>query len=617
VTKSNLLCKLDPERRFLILILLAALALRVGYVLFFPWDIAGRKFDPQAIYQDERRYDSVAMHLLAGEGFENYSDTITVVPPVYPLFLASVYGAFGHSFTAVRLIQAIVSALTCVIVYHIGKGAFNKRVGRMATLLAVCYPFFFVWCRVLVTETLTAFLVSIGVLWLQRAAAEPSARNRIVAGCIWGAATLVRGNMLIFFPMIILWAALEFGVRRQALSIGGSIVVVAGLLLVPWTVRNYVKYRKPVLVASYGGFILYTANNPYSLPYEPYDTQEHPPEPEVAEWLKGRPLIEADGHLYERGVRYIVDRPRTFLWSAFGRMTVFWRPVTLDTVQEKLSSDAGFTGRDALVSLALRTGMPFLIVADGFVLGLAYVGMLLAARRRRVRVLYVAVLAFCMMHLAAVVVGNGRFRLPLMPVLSVFGGYAIYAMAVLPRRVAVGQRPKVRRSWVVLLLLGVLVLLLGRALGLGNDLRPVEGPPYEAESFEGVVSSTGGDYERIADRGWTYYGDPRYSGGHAALTAAVDNVIQQRIDKLSPGDYKLSVVVGGGLDRTDNRGGTNRLQVSLNGVSRVLEWSDDGQVWQQLELVFPSVPAGDSLSLKPLAVGGRFIIVDKVGLAED
>jgi 4-amino-4-deoxy-L-arabinose transferase-like glycosyltransferase len=597
----------------LIILFLLALVLRLGYVLFFPWDMAGRKLDQQKIYQDERRYDSVATHLLAGEGFVNSADIITVVPPVYPLFLAGVYWVFGHSFTAVSLIQAIISALTCVVIYYIGRAAFNNKVGHMAALLAVAYPFFFVWCRVLVTETLMALLVALGVLWLQKTTARPDRRNRIVTGCIWGTAALMRGNMLIFLPLLILWSLLEFGLSRKALRIGGSIVFVAGLLLIPWTVRNYLEYRKPVLVASYVGYILYSANNPYSLPYEAYDTQKQIPEPEIIEWFNEKPLVETDSYLLKRGIRYIIDHPRTFLWSAYGRLTVFWRPVTLDTVQKKLTSAEGFVGA---TSLAVRVALPFLKVADGFVLSLAFLGLFLGVHKRRARSLYITVLALSAVHLVATVVGNGRFRLPLMPILAVFAGNAIYAMVELPRSIIVEQRPRVPRAWIVLVFLGVLSIPVGRALGLGNELRPTEGPPYEAESFEGVHAPPDGDYTKIAQGGWTYHGDRLYSGGHAALTAAVDTAIQQHIDKLSPGNHKLLVTIGGDPDEIEQPSEINRLKIDLNGVSRILEWSNAGRAPRKLGVAFSDVPEGNALSFEAQAIGGRFLVVDKVELAE-
>ena len=608
----NRLDKLNIEQRFLILIFLLALALRLGYALFFPWDLTGDRFDPGQLFQDERVYDETATNLLDGKGFVSSSD-VAVLPPVYPVFLAGVYAVFGHSFTAVRIVQVVISALTCVVVYYLGKGAFNRGVGRLAAVISVCYPFFLVWTRALLTETLTAFLVAVGVLWLQKTACQTSAVNCIVAGCIWGSAALLRGNMALFLPLLLLWALLEFGPTPTALRVGTSTLLTAGLLIAPWAVRNYVQYRELVLVSSHGGLNIYNGNNPYSSPYVPYDSQTVRMEPEVAAWLQGPISIEMDNELLNRALRYIVAHPRTFLWSAYGRLTVFWRPVTLDTVREKLSSDAGYGG---FTSLALRLALPFLSVFDGLVLGLAFVGMFLAVHKRRARPLYIALLAFCAMHLVAIVVGNGRFRLPLMPISIVFSGYAVYALISLPSWAIAGQRPAVPRSWIALLLLGVLLVPVGRALGLGSELRPVEGPPYEVEAFEGVVAPSNRSYNEIAAEGWTYRSDPRFSGGHVALTAVAGKAIQQRIDELPPGDHKLYVLVAGDPDRTRARDPVNRLEINLNGVHRILEWSDGDQKWQQLELVFPDVPAGGSLSLRSLSVGGRFIAVDRVGFVE-
>jgi len=365
------------------------------------------------------------------------------------------------------------------------------------------------------------------------------------------------------------------------------------------------------MVSSHGGFNFFLANNPYNDPYKVFDSQTMYLQPEVAELVDGPVSIKVDNMLMSRAVRYIVDHPRVFLWSAYGRLTVFWRPVTLNTMREKLASNTGFAG---LTTLAVRLGLPFVVVADGLVLGLAYVGLFLALHKCRAHALYITVIALAAVHLVATVVGNGRFRLPLMPLMIVFSGYTIYALVTLPSRIVLQQRPSIPRSWIVLLLLGALAIPVGGALGLGNELRPVEGPPYEVESFEGVTAPSSGDYAPLAETGWTYYRAPYYSGGHAALTAAVNSPIQQRIDTLSPGDYKLRVTVGTHRDETGSLGQENRLEIKLNGVGQILEWSQDGQDWRQLELIYHDVPAGNTLHLKSLAIGGRFLVVDKVEL---
>lgn len=66
ITCSYLVTRLTTERRFLVLIFIVALVSRLGFVLFFPRDLAGHKFDPQDIYQDERGSDETASNLLNG-----------------------------------------------------------------------------------------------------------------------------------------------------------------------------------------------------------------------------------------------------------------------------------------------------------------------------------------------------------------------------------------------------------------------------------------------------------------------------------------------------------------------------------------------------------------------
>ena len=59
--------------------------------------------------------------------------------PIYPLFLSGVYFIFGHSYLAVRIMQAIIGALTCLLIYWLGKEIFDEGVGRVVSLIVVFY----------------------------------------------------------------------------------------------------------------------------------------------------------------------------------------------------------------------------------------------------------------------------------------------------------------------------------------------------------------------------------------------------------------------------------------------------------------------------------------------
>src|SRR5690606_19776446 len=68
-----------------------------------------------------------------------WGDEVFFRAPLYPYLLALIYWIFGIKIFVAKFIQAIGGALTCVLIYQLGRTAFTERVGRLASLLAVFY----------------------------------------------------------------------------------------------------------------------------------------------------------------------------------------------------------------------------------------------------------------------------------------------------------------------------------------------------------------------------------------------------------------------------------------------------------------------------------------------
>lgn len=72
-------------------------------------------------------YDGIATTVVAEHHHGN-----TWYPPGYPLFLAVIYTLFGPKVIILRIIQAVVGALTCVVTYLLARRLFNEREGVLA-----------------------------------------------------------------------------------------------------------------------------------------------------------------------------------------------------------------------------------------------------------------------------------------------------------------------------------------------------------------------------------------------------------------------------------------------------------------------------------------------------
>jgi len=93
------------------LLLLVALGFRLFIALRLPNDEPG----------DGRVYSQIARNVLSSHIYSHepqppYVPSIIRLPG-YPLFLAAVYALFGHdNNTAVRVVQAVIDTLTCVLI---------------------------------------------------------------------------------------------------------------------------------------------------------------------------------------------------------------------------------------------------------------------------------------------------------------------------------------------------------------------------------------------------------------------------------------------------------------------------------------------------------------------
>ena len=88
------------------------------------------------IMGDARSYDSWARQIAAGDWLGN---EVFYQAPLYPYFLAILYGSIGDEPLLVRGLQALVGAGSCALLALAGWRFFSKPVGIAAGLLLAVY----------------------------------------------------------------------------------------------------------------------------------------------------------------------------------------------------------------------------------------------------------------------------------------------------------------------------------------------------------------------------------------------------------------------------------------------------------------------------------------------
>ena len=380
-------------------------------------------------------------------------------PPLYLYFLGVPFAATG-SLVAVQYLQCLVGALLVPALGLLGRSGFCEPAGLVAAGLAAFYPELIWFAAHFWAETLFTVLLWWAIERLLASDARVSGWAAVGAGLLFGLAILTRETVLYFLPCAALWLAWRRpgGVRRAAL------VVVASLLVVlPWTVRNWVVFDAFVPVSTAGALNLWQGNTRLTRQevYEEY-------------WaVRGR--IPKYEHARARALEAILERqPLWILEKLRSELPEFWAVHAQPIVHVERGA-YGIVRRPLALAAVAVVLVPYLAVLALFVVGLARLPS------GRAPLLVLAFLVFyVLLHVAAH--GYPRYRLPVMPALFLVAAHGAWALRARPR-------PATDRTRLVAAAAAALVLGLSVAPSLAGWIRKPWPPPW----FEGLGVEPGPD----------------------------------------------------------------------------------------------------------------------------
>ncbi len=263
----------------------AALAILVTAILPRLMLVFFMKHPP--LVTDAYNYDVMTKQFL-DKGFWGYNDTVpnALITPGYPLFLSIIYAMSGYGqgspLTAVRVVQALIGALTCLIVYLIARKLINRKCGIIAGFIYALYPPF-IWSPTLIlTETLYNFLF---LLYIYLQILVLSSRSKAVSfscGLTFAAAVMVRP---LVFPLFFLPFLAHFILKRDwsIIKMFGFSLLGVLVIMVPWWIRNIITMDKFILLATQTGFPFIAGMFPY---HRNVDVSHYQAKNQMAEGLK-------------------------------------------------------------------------------------------------------------------------------------------------------------------------------------------------------------------------------------------------------------------------------------------------------------------------------------------
>lgn len=383
---------------------------------------------------DQISYHNLALRVMNGHGFtfgEAWWPATAAKAPtamwsyLYTLFLVVVYTVFGpHPLTA-RLIQVvIVGVLHPYLTYRIGRHVFSETVGLFSAALTAIYAYFIYYTASLMTEAfyitvVIAILYSAIVLSERLSASEDQVSDSlkykfaIGFGMSLGAAVLLRQLFLLFIPFLffwIWWAAKKRGII--ALVIVG--VITLGLIL-PFTIYNYIRFERFVLLNTNAGYAFFWANHPiYGTHFEPIlPANLGSYQDLIPTELRGLDEAALDQALLKRGFQFVRDDPGRYLLLSLSRIPAYFKfwPSSESSLISNISRVASF-------------GLFLPLMIYGLVLSLLHRSFtFLYSNRQKIVLLYLFIAIYTAIHLLSWALI--RYRLPIDAVLVIFAGVGL------------------------------------------------------------------------------------------------------------------------------------------------------------------------------------------------
>lgn len=374
----------------------------------------------RAVFQTET--GSVARSLAQEKGFaspyERESGPTAILPPVYPLIVAAAFKIFGiqsaASFYFLVALNIAFAALTCIPLHKIA-----LRLGGISTTSValslwaffpngIVIPFEWIW------ETSLSALLATTLLWLTLEIAEsPRLGDWLLYGLVWGCSLMTNSALGAALPIFLLWllwqnkSAFPKRLARPTLAL-----TVALLCCLPWTVRNFERFRGFIPLRSGFPFELYIGNNEnYAPPFV------YPPrisfEREQLRYLHMGEVPFMDEEK-RKAYTFIHAHPRIFASLTLNRAEEFW--IGLIHPFDAWRTHPAPTDRLFLLTNLLAP----LLAAGGAIL-------LLAHRHR----FSVPLLAFPLAYPLVYYITHAsvRYRHPLDPVLFLFAAYLVSSLA--------------------------------------------------------------------------------------------------------------------------------------------------------------------------------------------
>ena len=388
-------------------IFLLALALR----LFYLAEISEMLYAHNLVL-DAEEYDRLSDQLLQGNWLLT-NEASYVHGPLYTYIFALVK-LCGFHYGGLRILQIILSALSCVLVFRIAGHLFPHPVPLIGGLVAAAYWPFLFYSGELLATTLTIFLELLLVAFLLHYGDRFSWHSVIIGALLTTLLVTTRSNTLLLFPVVLWWIYRRSGSPQKKWRFAGLFSLSVLLFLSPFLLRN--QLVQGTLLPFQGSWSLYMGTNPHA-DGTPYARQG-------ISWqrLESLPYHQnyttpvARGQFFRAAsIDFVLEFPGDYLYLLYRKFRLFWHAFEIP-----VSTDLRYYEQHSWISRML-------VLNFGVVVPLGLAGLFWGRRQGSE---FVLLYGFILAYLATCLIFTvcARYRLPALPFLIIFAGHSIWQL---------------------------------------------------------------------------------------------------------------------------------------------------------------------------------------------
>jgi 4-amino-4-deoxy-L-arabinose transferase-like glycosyltransferase len=318
-------------------------------------------------FYEYNEFARIAWAVVSGYGYSSpWAHTplapTAVEPPIYSYLLAGIFRLAGsYSYVSLWIavtFNAVFSALTAVLILHIGKRDFGAPTGVLAAWVWSCWLYEAVVSVRLWESSLSALFLATALLILPTLAESPRWSRWLLFGLLAGIAALTNTTLLSLFPFFWLWLWILY--RRRGRSCSKVLLASIGvclLTILPWTIRNYETFHRLMPVRDNFGLELWIGNHEGAIHDHQFPRDFPLIDPLEHNRLGELRFMEAKRQI---ALQFIREHPLEFVWLSARRCFRYWTAPE-EVIWLPLSLTAWLGGATAL-SRRGRDAVPYLVV---------------------------------------------------------------------------------------------------------------------------------------------------------------------------------------------------------------------------------------------------------------